>query len=470
MTSSLKRMSITLRCTVLFAICTSLLVAGTGMYLYRAIRTDQNHQATMLLSNRVDFYRTLLAKQLQIENIISNKVLFENVMGMEQDSLIMGYPDKEPLVYINPARIVFPRTPAVPAVRRIGPADIRTTRTFEGTEVKFTHAQIQVDQDRILNVTIAHVMKNENEVLSFYFSRVCGAILLTMFAIFIIGYSVMRHGLSPLRRIASQTLNITPTTLPFTIDDEDMPVELRGLSKALNTMLDRLNEGYNQIVRYSDDLAHEIRTPIGGILGASQVALYQERSGEEYRTLITSNMETLERMSRVVDNILFLARANNIQSVLKLTSFCTEAEMRRIQDYFEGLAEERDLVLKFSGTAELRADIMLFQRALSNLVVNAIAYADPGTSITVVSEMTVSGISVSVTNTGPHIPDDAAAKIFDRFYRMDNSRAGDGKSSGLGLSIVKAIMQLHGGTVTVKSVAREERYLTTFTLLFPLKG
>jgi len=175
-------------------------------------------------------------------------------------------------------------------------------------------------------------------------------------------------------------------------------------------------------------------------------------------------MEELERISRMIENILFLARASNARSVLNITPLALAAETTRVADYFEGLAEERGMQLVCEGEGMLYADAILFQRALSNLVANAIHYGDENTQICVQAEQGGQGTRIHVTSTGAPIPDNKREKLFDRFYRADASRSEGGSSNGLGLSIVQAIMALHQGSVTVLSLPHGQ---TRFTLHFP---
>jgi two-component system heavy metal sensor histidine kinase CusS len=199
-------------------------------------------------------------------------------------------------------------------------------------------------------------------------------------------------------------------------------------------------------------------------MGHCQVALYQTRTTEEYETLLANNMGELERISRMVENILFLARASHARSVLNIVPLSMENETLRVVDYFEGLAEERGIRLACEGEGVVFADALLFQRALSNLVANAINYGDENSEVKVWVEHHPQSSAVNVDNAGPAIPTDQIDKLFDRFYRADPSRSEGGSSNGLGLAIVQAIMTLHRGSVSVSNLPQGR---TRFTLTFP---
>jgi two-component system heavy metal sensor histidine kinase CusS len=248
------------------------------------------------------------------------------------------------------------------------------------------------------------------------------------------------------------------------MDSADTPVELQQLSDAYNAMLDRLAKGYQRLTQFSADLAHEIRTPVGSLMGHCQVALRQSRSEDEYQALIASNLEELERISRIVESILFLARADEVQSVVERQPLKLRDELQRIAGYFEGPAEERRMTLLATGDGTVQADPLLLRRALSNLVANAIRYADEGSEILMRVVATDGGWRIDVENQGPVLSEETLRKLFDRFYRGDASRNQSSDSYGLGLAIVVAIMQLHGGDVSVK----QPRIGTIrFSLFFP---
>jgi two-component system heavy metal sensor histidine kinase CusS len=249
--------------------------------------------------------------------------------------------------------------------------------------------------------------------------------------------------------MAKHAAAITPAQLDSRMDNRDTPVELQQLGEAYNAMLDRLADGYQRLTQFSADLAHEIRTPVGSLMGHCQVALRQARTEDEYQALLASNLEELERISRMVESILFLARADEAQAALNRQTLDLADEMQRVAGYFEGLAEEREITLHTEGDARIEADPLLLRRALSNLVANAIRYADEGSEIKIRVIESGQHCRIEVENQGPTLDDVTLGKLFDRFYRGDASRHQSSDSNGLGLAIVAAIMQLHGGEVSV---------------------
>jgi len=209
-----------------------------------------------------------------------------------------------------------------------------------------------------------------------------------------------------------------------------------------------------------------MRTPLANIISSSQITLSRARTADEYEALIDSNIEECERLQRMIENMLFLARTDNAQLHLKAVELDAGNELRRLASYFQGLAEDAGVHIDVKGNAPVFADATLFRRAVSNLTSNALDHARPGSTIELAVSATQKYSVVSVTNQGPAIPVEQLDKIFERFYRADASRHGAAKNAGLGLAIVKSIMELHHGKVDVVS----DGVRTTFTLYFPSDG
>ena len=459
-----RAMSLTLRATLLFALLASLVVSAVGVYLYYSLEKELVRRADYQVSGRVQYFRHLLASEFPLSQLSHNPGLFENMLGNERDILTFRLSDEPPIINVNPSRLALPPVAPVPDGQPLTLSTVHTLSAPDDTPVRFARAAVKIQDGRTVEITAAHFMTGEARMLQTFRWEITGAVLFAYLLIAALGYVVIRRGLRPLRHMALEATKIHPASLSTRLSSDNAPQELQQLIYSFNDMLERLAEGYQRLTQFSADLAHEIRTPVGALMGHCQVALYQPRSTEEYETLLANNMEELERISRMVENILFLARATDARSVLTITSIDVSAEMTRIQEYFEGLAEEREMTLHSAGEGILYADAILFQRALSNLVANAVRYAHEGTPIVVRAEAHASGMDIHVISQGDPIPPEKLGKLFDRFYRADASRSEGGSSSGLGLSIVQAIMALHQGSVRGVSSAEGE---TRFTLTFP---
>jgi two-component system heavy metal sensor histidine kinase CusS len=279
----------------------------------------------------------------------------------------------------------------------------------------------------------------------------------------LLAFVLARRNMQPLRVLAAQTGAIGVSTLSTRIEQRATPPELDALIAAFNGMLDRLERGFTQLKQVSADMAHDLRTPIGNLLGQTEVGLSQTRDTAYYQRLLGSNYEELQRLSKMIDNMLFLARTEQADNAIERKDVPLAVEFERMQEYFEGLAEDRNVSLEWRGEGHVCADPDLLRRALGNLLANALRYAEPGTAISTVAQQGPEATTLHVENRGPTIEPHHLERIFDRFYRADPSRHRSSESSGLGLSIVRSIMLLHGGTWQASS----SNGVTRFTLVFP---
>jgi two-component system, OmpR family, heavy metal sensor histidine kinase CusS len=247
------------------------------------------------------------------------------------------------------------------------------------------------------------------------------------------------------------------------LPSNNVPRELVALIDALNSMLARLELGFQRLSQFTADLAHDLRTPLGNMRGASEVALARPRPIDEYQALLVSNIEECERLSRMVESVLFLARADNPQYMTTAVDFPVRDQLLRVADYFEGIADDVGIAIQVTASGQLHADIDLFRRAVSNLLANALRYTPRGDTVALTAHETSEGMIVTVANPGTPIPPEHLGRLFDRFYRVDESRSDSSASTGLGLAIVRTIMELHGGNATVESDAAA----TQFHLHFP---
>ncbi len=298
-----------------------------------------------------------------------------------------------------------------------------------------------------------------------YRSRLAIAAVVAVAAAGLVGLPLVRTALAPLTLMARRAGAVSAARLGERLPEEGVPRELQGLSAAFNQTLERLEDSFRRLSQFSSDLAHDLRTPIGNLMGEAQVTLRRARTAGEYQAVLASAVEEYERLNRMIEDMLFLARADNAQAALHRAALEMGAEVDRVVEYYEGLLAERGVALKVVGKAALWADPDLLRRALSNLISNAIAHTPAGGEIEVaLAQDKDGGVRIEVSNPGAGIPAEALPHLFDRFFRADAARANSDKGSGLGLAIVQSIMRLHGGSVTAHSVPGER---TSFVLDFP---
>jgi two-component system, OmpR family, heavy metal sensor histidine kinase CusS len=278
----------------------------------------------------------------------------------------------------------------------------------------------------------------------------------------IIAISVTRRGLRPLNAMTHSLKRVGPNRLHERVPPTEWPRELQPVAVAFDDMLDRLEDSFTRLSQFSADLAHELRTPLANIRGEAEVALTRPRLPNEYEAVIESSVAECERLSAVIDNLLFLARAEAAESKVNRVHFEGRAAIERIAAYNEAIGEERQLEIVCAGEGEVYADPVLFGRAVSNLVDNAVRFTPDGGRIEITLTTTLEYAEIAVEDTGCGIAAENISRVFDRFYRVDASRSSEG--TGLGLALVKSIADLHGAAVAVSS---ELGCGTRVTLRFP---
>jgi two-component system heavy metal sensor histidine kinase CusS len=313
---------------------------------------------------------------------------------------------------------------------------------------------IQVAQDR-----------SSDEQLEKRFGILLGVVLVSsILASAIIAITVTRHGLRPLREMTRSLERIGPAHLNERVAPVGWPRELQPLAATFDAMLARLEDSFKRLSQFSADLAHELRTPVANIMGEGQVALTRERTPSEYREVIESSVVECERLSGIVDNLLFVARVDAARGSIERKLFDARAAVEKIATFYRTLAEDRHVAIHCSGEGEAYADPVLFERAVSNLVDNALRFNLENGKIQISVTVTAAHSEVTVSDSGCGIAPEHLPRVFDRFYRADSSRSSDG--AGLGLALVKSIVDLHGGSARIES---EVNRGTTVTLTFPVR-
>jgi two-component system, OmpR family, heavy metal sensor histidine kinase CusS len=313
---------------------------------------------------------------------------------------------------------------------------------------------IQIAQDR-----------SSDEQLEKRFGILLGVVLVSsILASAIIAITVTRHGLRPLREMTRSLERIGPAHLNERVAPVGWPRELQPLAATFDAMLARLEDSFKRLSQFSADLAHELRTPVANIMGEGQVALTRERTPSEYREVIESSVVECERLSGIVDNLLFVARVDAARGSIERKLFDARAAVEKIATFYRTLAEDRHVAIHCSGEGEAYADPVLFERAVSNLVDNALRFNLENGKIQISVTVTAAHSEVTVSDSGCGIAPEHLPRVFDRFYRADSSRSSDG--AGLGLALVKSIVDLHGGSAGIES---EVNRGTTVTLTFPVR-
>ena len=460
--------SLTQRLTLLFAGVTALVFAATGFYLYQALARQLEIRNDAELIGKLEQLRHLLSEVPDTAAIHADPHRFLDV-AIGTEDLRLRILDEDGRIAAGVGEMPdMPLPVALPATG-IATADaIHDWRVSNGGHGRLLVARASLGMNgegpRML-VVLARESPERMALLQNYRTKLLIALSAGVAAMALLGFVVVRRGLAPLSRVTVAAGGITPSHLNQRLDIAKAPAEIAELARAFNHMLDRLQEGYERLSQFSADLAHDLRTPISNLMVESQVILARPRSVEEYQALLASNIEEYERLARMAESMLFLARADNAQIALRREDLDMGRELRRITEYFEGVAEEAGVRLEVNAAGTLNADPLLLNRAVSNLIANAIRYTPHGAAIRVTAQSHTGGYAIEVANPGAGIAPEHLSRLFDRFYRGDSARAGSGAASGLGLAIVKAVMVLHGGAVRVENGKNGE---TLFALTFPV--
>ncbi|ARJ68047.1 hypothetical protein WV31_05705 [Magnetospirillum sp. ME-1] len=270
----------------------------------------------------------------------------------------------------------------------------------------------------------------------------------------IAGYHIVRHGIRPLQNLAETVRAVGGATLGRRIEAGSLPQELRPLGVSFNAMLDRLQVSFDRVAQVTDDIAHELRTPLGVMTSQIDVALTAERPAGEYREVLESVREELTALSDMVQRLLFLSRVENQSVTVNREALDVVAELEAVREFYDPLASEAGISLTVAASPsrlDTLGDRVLLRRAVINLVANAVRYTPPGGRIAMEAGRDGDVVRITVSDTGCGIPSTDVPRLFDRFFRVDRARETGGGHMGLGLAIVKAIAELHGGSVTVES-------------------
>jgi two-component system, OmpR family, heavy metal sensor histidine kinase CusS len=460
MTPAIEDYSLLRRLTLAFTIVAILVLSLAGGLLYHSLSVPLRQRDDDEISVKLNEFVHQAHQFGTVQAVARNSDLFREEM-LSHPAITFAILDGRGNVLADsgrPDRHFTSAGPGNPAARlpySCSPPTVGPSRCVFGDET--------LPSGETIRVLLAHGAVERNAVLYKYQGPVLlvligGSVLMGM-----LGYGIARRGLTPVKAIGQQISRIEAHNLSERLDIGCSPRELHDIAVPVNRMLDRLERAFSRLSQFSSDLAHDMRTPLANIISASQITLSRERTMEEYETLIDSNIEECQRLQRMIETMLFLARVDHAKQPLKLGMLDCKGEFAKLTSYFEGIALNKSIQFVMDGATQVRADATMFRRAVSNLVSNALDHADAASEVALRAYRSGGYVAVAVTNNGHPIPPEHLGKIFDRFYRIDAARQGSAKNMGLGLAIVKSIMELHRGRVDVESRAGA----TTFTLYFP---
>ncbi len=482
-----RRKSLTWQISLLFATISFIVIAAVGLDIDRMLRSEMLEADDILLLGNMALVRNRLARLGPAEGIrISPRFVEEAALGYRKLTMALldengqvlrasddfGIPASELPPLAVPIETLPSRIDAAVAReirKRFGDLgrdwvapDGRCYRVLLG-RLSWPVSDAAATT-RPVFVALSFDRSLPAELLTRYRKGLLETLVVSVFTAVALGVWAARLVLKRARRIAATAGRISAQALNERLSLEDTPAEFLEASVAFNQMLDRIAESFRRLSEFSSDLAHDMRTPIHNLIGEAQVALSRPRTADVYRSVLESAVEEYERISRMIENMLFLAQADNAQACAEPQWIDLQAFLENMTSYFGLLADERNIKLEFDVQAEpgaqsqdrltIWADELMLNRAIGNLLSNALRHGPRDCTVTIRAVVGVGGsVQIEVANPGSGIATEHLPRIFNRFYRTNSAREASSAGSGLGLAIVKSIAELHGGAVSVESKA-----------------
>jgi heavy metal sensor kinase len=334
-----------------------------------------------------------------------------------------------------------------------GGYSIRSARLADGTTVRMASRRHTLD-GRPLLIRLGY---SEQPIWA-RFDELAVATLLAVPIVLALaglgGYVLAKRALAPLVEMAGRAEEITSERLNERLPIGEVDDELGHLARVFNDLLARLEQSFEQLRRFTSDASHELRTPLTAIRSVGEVSLQKDGSREEYRDTIGSMLEEVNRLTVLVENLLTISRADAGRIPLHPTVFSAMDLAREATGLFDVLIEEKGQRITVEGDegVNVKGDRVFLRQALVNIIHNAVKYSPVGGMISVGVHYEPEGsIHLDVVDSGPGIAPEHSARIFDRFYRVDESRSREAGGAGLGLSIAQWAVRVHGGDIHLQA-------------------
>nr|WP_312818271.1 heavy metal sensor histidine kinase [Pseudomonas sp.] len=440
----MRRLSLGTRLALLFAACTAAVSLGAGLLFNRASEQHFVELDQQLLESRLSLFRSQLAGLQGPGELQGRLPALRNELSHQAD-LALRIAGRDGATWFA-SRDSLPGTPSTPGLS-----------TLHADGIDYRSLSVPPDAQTPAQLTLFLDITHHQHFLQGMQRLIWLTVGLSALATALLGAWAARSGLRPLRQMGRVAASVSARSLTTRLPVAQMPEELAELATTVNAMLQRLDDAFQRLSAFSADIAHELRTPLSNLLTHTQVTLTRPRSLEEYREALHGNLEELQWMAQMINDMLFLAKADHGLLVPGQTALALHDDVDALLEYYAPLAEDTDVQLLREGEAIVQGDRPMLRRALSNLLDNALRFTPPGGQIRVTLEP---GSRICVANTGAAIEPSALPRLFDRFYRVDPARReGSSEHAGLGLAITRSIVQAHGGSIAVQSQGGWTRFV-----------
>jgi two-component system heavy metal sensor histidine kinase CusS len=443
--------SLAARLTLWYALAAFLLILGATGYLYAALAKNLDREDDGTILDQIQILRLLLRDHPEDAAAIRQEVEVESSVRQHARLFIR---------ILSPDGRVVAETPGM-AERLPSPLFPAASENSKGVAVNAGKESFRVmsapaalgTPGRPRVIQVAFDRHEEDKLLSEFRGRILPLLVVSLLLCIAVGYEIARRGLRPVTRISETARRIRSSTLGERLPAGEFPAELDLLARTFNDMLDRLQESFDRISRFSADIAHELRTPLSNLRGEVEVTLGKARSAEEYQETLSSFLEEAARLSRLIESLLFLARAEHPETQIQRERLDVVQLLAGVREFYEAAAAESGVTLGMESGAAVPAELdrPLLQRAVGNLVENSLAHTARGGRVTLAASRENGKIRIEVSDTGCGIAAEHLPRVFDRLYRVDRSRTASTGGAGLGLAIVKSIAELHGGSAEIAS-------------------
>lgn len=464
-----KRWSIVSQLTALYTCSIIIILLITSIILFLTLQNSLQKTGEEFLKNEYHLLANLLIKQpLSSESLKQEIILEPSVMKAENRYYVRIVDSKNNDLIETPMMNNIINHQAFSAINNAKEAFIISEGLFNNEPFLLLSGLVKLPNSKSpLQIQIALNIHKETAVLHDYKHMLILVSIVGTLCVAFVGAILARRSMQPIKSIMDTMEQITTKHLHDRLVPSNWPKEFSALAHKLNAMLARLEDSFKRLTQFAADLAHEIRTPINNLKGEAEICLTKNRASSDYKQVLESSLEEYDRLSRMINGLLFLARADDPQTGISLSEIRISKVIEAIFEFYTPVAEEQHIALHYFGDATILADAMLLQRALHNLIANALRYTPAGGSITAHVKALATApfkLQIDITDTGQGIAAEHLPHIFTRFYRAEADRSQLSGGSGLGLAIVKTIMDLHQGEIHISSTVGKG---TTVTLIFP---
>jgi len=444
------------------------LLLGLGVYLNLYKNLNESLDASLL--NQADAIKTVvIQKHIDIESFTPDSV-FTSEEDLMWDILYdaVALNRRNTFIQISRENIIIFKSASLFQRKLSFPDKKEKMQLFDFQDSTLSESLIRcaVKNEGKFQIIVAfpkeHITQTLDSLKNLYFFLAPIFLLISIFG----GAIISAKALSRIDRIIKKTEDITAQNLDQKIGGEEYHDEYGRLVRTINKMIQRIKLSVDYMNQFSLSAAHELKTPLTILRGELEVSLKSTKTPEAYKEILESNYEETLRLIKIVDNLFFIAKVDHTKIQLIKAEIDAKQFLNQILQNLKILGREKNIsfALACDEGVQIIIDKETMQQVITNLVDNAIKYGEVDQTIKLACEKKQNRIHISVTNKGEGIPAEEIPNIFNRFYRVENSRNRKTGGIGLGLSVVKSIVEWHDGKISVESIPNEK---TTFTISIP---